>query len=62
MVMAQVIIEVSVRGDIADALLELAGHCNNYSAIMEGFASHGANFTPASLLAMLAEDAAMIVR
>ena len=60
--MEQVTIEVRVSCDIADALLELAGHCNSCRAIMEGLTSYGANSTTAILLAMLAEDVAMIAK
>jgi hypothetical protein len=59
--MTRTIIEVEVNADVAEALQELAGRCNHCSAIGDGFASHGAAFTPGKLLAMLAEDAAMLV-
>ena len=55
------VIEVEVTNEVATALAELAGRCNNCSAIGDGFASHGAAFTPATLLAMLAEDAAKLI-
>lgn len=55
------IIEVEVPAEVTAALAELVGRCNNCGAIGDGFASHGATFTTATLLAMLAEDAAKIV-
>ena len=54
-------LEIVVSEDVAAALAELAGRCNRCCAIGDGFASHGAAFTPQSLLAMIAEDAAKIV-
>ena len=59
--MTRVTIEVEVSEEIADALTELAGRCNHCTAIGDGFASHGAAFRPATLLAMLAEDASRII-
>ena len=59
--MTQTTIEVSVTEEIAQALCELAKRCSSCAAIGDGFASHGATFTSASLLAMIAEDAAKIV-
>ena len=55
------IIHVEVTQDIAEALAALAVRCNGCGAISEGFATHGASFTAASLLAMIAEDASKIV-
>ena len=54
-------IEIELDDATAAALAELAGRCNHCCAIGDGFASHGASFTPATLLAMLAEDAGKIV-
>lgn len=54
-------INVEVNRDVADALATLAARCSQCSAIGDGFATHGGNFTAATLLAMLAEDAAKIV-
>ena len=55
------VIEVEVPIEVAAALAELADRCNNCCAMSDGFASHGAAFTPATLLAMLAEDAAKLI-
>lgn len=54
-------IELEVSEEVLAALTELAARCNHCCAIGDGFASHGAAFTPAKLLEMLAEDAAKIV-
>lgn len=54
-------IEVELTADLVAALAELAARCNHCSAIGDGFATHGVAFTPAKLLAMLAEDAGKIV-
>lgn len=59
--MKQDAIQVEVSEDVAAALVELAAHCNQCCAIGDGFASHGVSFTPATLLAMLAEDAGKII-
>lgn len=59
--MKRVTIEVELSEDTAVALAELARHCNDCCTISDGFASHGANFDSATLLAMLAEDAGKIV-
>lgn len=59
--MKRITIEVEVTEETASALTELAGCCNHCSTVSDGFASHGASFTPSRLLAMLAEDAAMLV-
>lgn len=56
-----VTVDVAVPPDVLHALEELAARCNQCTAIGEGFASHGTAFTPAKLLAMLAEDAGKIV-
>jgi hypothetical protein len=54
-------IEVEVSEETAVALAELASRCNHCSAIGDGFASHGASFDVATLLALLAEDAGKII-
>ena len=54
-------IRLEVSEVVATALADLAARCNQCRAIGDGFASHGAAFTPAKLLAMLAEDAAKII-
>ena len=54
-------IQVEISEELAGALEELVARCNHCCAIGDGFASHGASFTPATLLAMLAEDAGKIV-
>lgn len=59
--MTRAIIKLEVTEEVLAALSELAARCNHCSAIGDGFASHGAAFTPEKLLAMLAEDAAKIV-
>ena len=59
--MQKQVIHVEVTQDIADALQALAARCNGCGAIGEGFATHGASFTPGSLLAMIAEDASKII-
>lgn len=55
------VIEVEVTPEIVAALTELSTRCSNCCAIGDGFATHGASFTPAILLAMLAEDASKII-
>lgn len=59
--MTRITIPVEVSPDVAEALAELAARCSNCCAIGDGFATHGASFTPATLLAMIAEDASKIV-
>jgi hypothetical protein len=59
--MTRITIPVEVSPDVAEALAELAARCGNCCAIGDGFATHGASFTPATLLAMIAEDASKIV-
>jgi len=59
--MTRATIKLEVTEEVLVALTELASRCNQCGAIGDGFASHGAAFTPAKLLAMLAEDAAKIV-
>lgn len=54
-------VEVELTEEIVVALTQLAGRCNHCSAVSDGFASHGASFNVAKLLAMLAEDAAMMI-
>lgn len=55
------VVHVELPEAALEALTELVARCNHCAAIGDGFASHGAAFTPATLLAMLAEDAAKIV-
>lgn len=59
--MKRAVIKLDVSEEVLAALTELAGRCNHCGAISDGFASHGAAFTPAKLMAMLVEDAAKIV-
>lgn len=59
--MKRITIPVEVPEETAAALAELAARCNDCCAIADGFASHGASLSPATLLAMLAEDAGRIV-
>lgn len=59
--MRKVNIQVEVGEELSASLEELVAVCNNCCAIGDGFASHGASFTPATLLAMLAEDAGKII-
>ena len=56
-----VTLDVALPPEVLSALEALAARCNQCAAIGDGFASHGAAFTPAKLLAMLAEDASKIV-
>lgn len=59
--MTRASIQIEVSEEMLVALTELAARCNHCGAIGDGFASHGAAFTPAKILTMLAEDAAKIV-
>ncbi len=59
--MKSVSIQVEVSEELVLALEELAVRCNHCCAMSDGFASHGASFSPSTLLAMLAEDAGKIV-
>ena len=59
--MMRTTIEIEVSNEVAAALDELSQRCNQCGAIGDGFATHGAAFTSARLLAMLAEDASQIV-
>ncbi|RJX31380.1 MAG: hypothetical protein C4516_07600 [Oxalobacter sp.] len=59
--MSRTVIAVEVTQEIAEALQQLSVRCSSCCAIGDGFATHGASFTPATLLAMLAEDASKII-
>ncbi len=59
--MTRTTISVEVSQEVVEALTQLAARCNSCGAIGEGFATHGAVFTPARLLAMVAEDASKII-
>ena len=59
--MTRITLSVEVSAEVAEALTELAARCSSCCAIGDGFATHGASFTPATLLAMIAEDAGKIV-
>ncbi|MBS1187931.1 MAG: hypothetical protein H6R04_1949 [Burkholderiaceae bacterium] len=54
-------IELELDHATVEALAELAARCNHCSVVGDGFASHGAAFSVATLLAMLADDAAKVV-
>lgn len=56
--MARIVVEVSDA--TAAALSELARACSAAHEARDGYTTHG-KLTPAKLLAMLAEDAAMVI-
>lgn len=53
-------VTITVSEATAEALKELAKACSEADKSSNGFTSHG-QLTPAKLLAMLAEDAGMVV-
>lgn len=53
-------ITIEVSDTTVEALRQLAVTCSQADGERNGFTTHG-KLTPASLLAMLAEDAAMVV-
>lgn len=55
-------ITITVSDDDAANLAELARRCAEADKARDGATTHGALDEPAQLLAMLAEDAAMVIR
>lgn len=53
-------ITITVSEETAEAIKDLAKACSAANEARDGFTSHG-NMTPAKLLAMLAEDAGMVI-
>lgn len=53
-------ITIEVSDDTFAALGELASACSEADKFRQGFTSHG-KLTPSKLLAMLAEDAGMVI-
>ncbi len=53
-------ITITISESTAEALSKLAKVCSEADKARNGFTSHG-TLTPASLLAMLAEDAGMVI-
>lgn len=53
-------ITITVSKDTAEALAKLAKECSDMDKSRDGATTHG-SLTPAKLLAMLAEDAGMVV-
>lgn len=51
---------IDVSDETAGTLARLANACNHAHDARDGFTTHG-KLTPASLLAMLADDAAMVM-
>lgn len=55
-------ITIEVSDDTLATLTELVGRCAEVDEERKGATSHGPLSDPADLLAMLAEDAAMVIR
>jgi hypothetical protein len=53
-------ISIEISDAVAANLRELAMRCTQSNRLREGFTSHG-ELTPSKLLAMLAEDAGMVI-
>lgn len=53
-------ITITISEDTAEALTKLAAYCSDEDKARNGATTHGP-LTPAKLLAMLAEDAGMVI-
>ena len=53
-------ITITISEDTAEALTKLAAYCSDEDKARNGATTHG-SLTPSKLLAMLAEDAGMVI-